>query len=249
MGGDVRPHQLLPSGEQRSDAAHHGVTGAGTPCGRRAQPGDDPVQGLAQPTRYPLVAHRPCSCSAAVVHPVAALRDGVGGQPIGRGEHRLTRRQVTDQRRAAVRVQLGEHVVEEQQRRLAGRVGDQAVGGELQRQCQAALLALGGVRAGREPVEHDAELVAVRTDERDRPGEVRVAPRHQRLGQSHVTPRCHIGETDRSDSPRRPLPACAGQLRVGHAPTPGSRRSTSRARGRRPAPRPRPPAWRPTRRG
>ena len=62
----------------------------------------------------------------------------------------LAGRQVGEQRVAAVGVELGEHVVEQQDRRRAGAVGDQPVGGQAQGQRQRALLALGRVGAGRQ---------------------------------------------------------------------------------------------------
>ena len=46
----------------------------------------------------------------------------------------------------AVGIELGEHVVEQEQRRLADPLGDDPVGGEAQRQGQRPLLALRGVR-------------------------------------------------------------------------------------------------------
>ena len=50
-------------------------------------------------------------------------------------------------------VELGQHVVEHEHRRRAGALGDQAVGGQAQRQRQRALLALRGVGARRQSVD------------------------------------------------------------------------------------------------
>ena len=67
------------------------------------------------------------------------------------------------------RVELAEHVVEEQHRLGADDVGDDPVPASRSAERERALLALRRVRARVEPVEHGTPVVAVRADERDAP--------------------------------------------------------------------------------
>ena len=67
----------------------------------------------------------------------------------------------------AVRVELAEHVVEQEQGFGADHVGDHTVAGEPQPEREGALLALRRVMTRVHAVEHERPVVAVRTDERD----------------------------------------------------------------------------------
>ena len=76
------------------------------------------------------------------------------------------RSQRLEQGLAAPGVELGEHVVEQQHRRLPASAATTLVGGQPQGQGQRPLLALGGVGPGRQAVDGQVEVVAVGT----RPG-------------------------------------------------------------------------------
>ncbi len=76
------------------------------------------------------------------MHDQRALGDDVRGKRAGGREQRLARRQVAHQRRRTLRVELAEHVVEQQYRRRAGELAHDDVPGEAQRQRERALLAL-----------------------------------------------------------------------------------------------------------
>jgi hypothetical protein len=93
------------------------------------------------------------------------------------------------QRVAPIRVELGEHVVEQQHRRGGGSPRHHLVGGQPQGQREGPLLALGGVGAGREPVEAEVEIVAVGADGGHTAAQV-VAPRGR---QSRRQPLGHPG--------------------------------------------------------
>ena len=105
------------------------------------------------------------------MRPPSTSRRCSGWMPVrerARGrQQRLTGGQVAHQRRGARAVELAEDVVQQQDGRGLGDVGDDPMAREPQRERQRALLALRRLRARFEPADLEAQLVAVRPDERD----------------------------------------------------------------------------------
>ncbi len=122
------------------------------------------------------------------------LGDRTGGQAGRGGDHGLARGQVGQQGRRALGVELGEHVVEEQERRGVEDGRDATGGREPEGQGDAALLALRRVGAGRHPVEGHLELVAVRAHQAHAAAQL-VAPGLRQRGQQPTrTPRRLVAE-------------------------------------------------------
>ena len=89
------------------------------------------------------------------------LRMGVGRQTAGGGDQGLAGRERLDQGRCTVSVELGEHVVEQQQRGAAQLPVTEQVAGQAQGQGQGALLALGGVGARGQAAQGHDQVVAL----------------------------------------------------------------------------------------
>ena len=132
-------------------------------------------------------------------------------------------RQLGHEGPAAVRVELGEHVVE-QQRRAPGRSApDQLVDAQPQGQGQAALLPLRGVGPGLAALEHQDEFVAVRADRVHAPPQVVVPAGRERV--EEVALPAALGRA--GDQGRRSLRRPGGcrrrhqGLEIRHQPFPG----------------------------
>ena len=110
-----------------------------------------------------------CQVTPARDGPASTVTTASGSAPGGRPPAAVSRvwpgGRLLEQRPAATRVELGEHVVEQQHRGGAGRLGDDLVGGQPQGQRQRPLLALRGVGAGRQPADGQVEVVAVGPDQ------------------------------------------------------------------------------------
>jgi hypothetical protein len=104
---------------------------------------------------------------------------------------------VLDEGASPIRVELGEHVVEQEHRWAADALAHQAVCGESQRQRQAALLALRGVRARRHRPQRDLEVVPVRSHRAHGAAHVVGAGRGERVGETGGTPRRGVRERHR----------------------------------------------------
>ena len=168
-----------------------------------------------------------------------------GGRPAGGREDRLARGQVGA---AAPRSRSGR--ARRTRRRAAGPAASRSrsvttpVGGQPQRQRQRPLLALRRVGAGRQAVERELELVAVRARPVDTPRRSVVAPRPP------PAPRPGPRATPRRLVARRATSAgSTGHLVVGLGQQRGRASSTSVGPGRGQRLAGRRPAWRPTRRG
>ena len=100
---------------------------------------------------------------------------------------------------AALGVELGEHVVEDQDRVVAGRA-EQVVGRQPQRQRHRPGLAVRGVPLHRQRADHQGQVVAVRPDQGQPPVDLVVAAaldlREQRLRQ-HGAVRLALGQLER----------------------------------------------------
>ena len=153
--------QLLPAGED----GLHGRRGGG-----RAEAAEQPGHRFADRARAAAGAARHRSTSVSTAHDPGHL-DPLG-QRRGRREERLAGRQLGHQGPAPGRVELGEHVVEEQRRHQGGPGADQLVDAQAQGQRQAALLALGGVGPGLPALDRQAQVVAVRAHGVDAPAQV-----------------------------------------------------------------------------
>jgi hypothetical protein len=106
------------------------------------------------------------------------LRGGLRRQAAGAREQGLTGREVGQEGVAAVGVELGEDVVEQQHGGRARHVRDHVVGRQAQGQGQRPLLALGRVRAGRQPADGQVDVVAVRAYQGHASLELVPPPRH-----------------------------------------------------------------------
>ena len=154
VGRDHRPDGLVPPAEHAADLGAGPLPRAATAAARRGQPVDRHrivvAHGGAPPRTTGRRRQRRRRRRAR-----SATRSTRSGSRRGRHrrrrrDHDLARRQVPEQRRRPARIELGQHVVEHEHRRRAGALGDQAVGGQAQRQRQRALLALRGVGARRQ---------------------------------------------------------------------------------------------------
>ena len=172
-GGAPRPASTRSSDSRQ----RHGV-GRLVPVVRTAATtasADDPTRRRGRATTASSALGRPAPDSIRRTRPGTAP----GGSAAGGGEDRLAGREVCSS--ASLRSGRARRT----RRRAAApggvpsRDGHQPVRGQAQRQGQGPLLALRGVGPGRQAVEHDVELVAVRTDRAHAPAQV-VGARRRR---------------------------------------------------------------------
>ena len=150
--GHGRPDDLRPTGEQAAEAARSPRMpsrfdtasseaverpGSGVPAVGARGPSRPGLRGRSEAAR-----RRP--------HGVDLGRDHLGRGRQGRGQQGLARREPGQQGPRPERVELGEHVVEQEHRCGAQALGGQLVGGQLQGQGQGTLLPLGGVGPARQ---------------------------------------------------------------------------------------------------
>src|SRR5439155_13580183 len=104
---------------------------------------------------------------ASGAHNEILLCDDIRREGAGGSEQGLAGRQITNERGGALRVQLAEDIVEEQYRCRARELAHDDVTGETQRQRERPLFALRCLIARVEPVDHQMQLIAVWTDQRE----------------------------------------------------------------------------------
>ena len=138
------------------------------PCSERTTPSSEAANGtgsVAPPSHRSSTAllpppHRWRTVTAGTTLPASMrmTRSGSAAAGIAPAVVITTWPAGSDRSRAAgpMGVELGQHVVEHEHRRRPGALGDEPVGTEAQRQRQRALLALGGVGAGRHAVDASA---------------------------------------------------------------------------------------------
>ena len=177
------------------------------------------------------LARRTSPASTSTRTPLQGRRDILRHR--GGDEHLLGRGDQLGEPLAAVDVELGEHVVEDQHR-LAAVAGEQVVGRQPQRQREGPGLAVAGVALGRQRAQAQQQVVAVRADERDAALEL-AAPAlaqrgEQRLGEQRaVGDQRQLGADAGHVVDRRSRPSRARPTRR-PSPTSGRSRSTSSRR-------------------
>ena len=239
VGADDAPPSsanTAPSAPARARPSAAARRSSDSPIGRGSPSGSVAGSGRRCSRR-----HRPRRRRRAAT--AIGLRRPAGSAPGGR-EQRLAGRQVREQRVAAVGVELGEHVVEQQHRRRAD-ARRRPRGAPRAAARAPATAARPATRACAPAARRCARPSSSRcgpTSASRRAAGRRVAAAGERGRQPVAAPR-RARSVDRRRRRRR-----AGDLVVGLARATGSRRSTSVGAGRRPAPRRPRPAWRPTRR-
>src|SRR5680860_1041500 len=125
---------------------------------------------VAEPTGF--VTHERLTIDSRFGHD--AVRDGeplvcpdLGRQHARGGDERLARREVRYQRGRARRIQLAEHVVQQQHRALADHLTDRMVTRETKRQREGPLFTLRGVGPRVEIAQHELPLVTMRSHQGD----------------------------------------------------------------------------------
>ena len=177
------------------------------------------------------------SASVVTAHAVPTERSaGIDVLERGRGDERLRqRRDPADEVRPPLRVQLREHVVEQQQRRAAVERREQVELRELEGEDRGPLLAPRRERGERPAAHLEHEVVAVRPDQRRAVpdllvGRLREASARARRGR---TRRGAAARSSRTPSARRPSPprrarSPRGPRRAGPARASSSRWRSSR---------------------